>query len=205
MGTGAGGDPIDLLGVGRVGPDAQADDEAAAVRDALQGNPAAFGLFFERYGQRAYRSAVFLLGPDRADAEDIIQETFLDALRGLRTYRLKDPFYPWLYAILRRRVIRHRRLQARSKQPRLIRTTQDGDETGSASDPTEDADLRWALSRITLERREVLLLHHVLGYGMREIADMLGIPAGTVKSRLGRARKAMAKLLGEANTHAGRD
>lgn len=195
MQTGAGSEQGSALGIQRVAQARPPEDEVAAVHDTLHGNPAAFGLFFERYGQRAYRSAVFLLGPARGDAEDVVQETFVDALHGLRSYRPTRPFYPWLYTILRRRVARHRRM----------RSDMDLDAAPPVPDSTEDADLYWALSHITLERREVLLLHHVLGYGVQEIAAMLGVPAGTVKSRLARAREAMARLLREANPHAGRD
>ena len=151
--SGAGSSRGDVLGRGYTILDAPADDESCAVRDALHGNPAAFALFFDRYGQRAYRSAVFLLGSDRADAEDVVQDTFIDALRGLRGYRPSQPFYPWLYTILRRRVIRQRRMRRRCDRPGPVRANEDGGPSGSAPDPTEDADLSWALSCLPLERR----------------------------------------------------
>lgn len=170
------------------------EDEACAIRATLSGERAAFGLFFERYAQRAYRSAAFLLGSRRADAEDVVQEAFLDALRGLRTYRPTQPFYPWLYAILRRRAMQHlSRRQPPPPEP----------PTPDAPPGMVGAELSWALAHLTVERREVLLLHHVLGYGVDEIARMCRVPPGTVKSRLHRARVTLGGLLGEANGDAG--
>ena len=166
------------------------EDEGLAIAATLAGDRAAFGLFVERYGQRAYRAAAFMLGPARAEADDVVQDAFVDALQGLRTYRSLAPFYPWFHAILRRATMRHmRRHRPRAAAPY---------EEPSTPPRVADAELAWALARLTFHKREVLLLHHVLGYGVNEIAHICRVSAGTVKSRLYHARREMAALLGEA-------
>jgi RNA polymerase sigma-70 factor (ECF subfamily) len=130
---------------------------------------------------------------DDAAAWDVLQEAWMGVLRGLR--RLHDPaaFPGWAYRIVTfkcadftRRHRRHKRAAARQAPP--------------ASDPDtgEDADvnaLRAALGELSMEQRAILSLHYLEGLKVERVAEVLGVPAGTVKSRLHHARAALKERL----------
>lgn len=136
-----------------------------------------------------------VLTGSRMDAEEIAQDTFVQALRHWSRIHDYDDPVSWLYRVATRLAIsRGRRLLVARKGLRRL-------ETGS-EDSVDDydsqeirIDLDFALTRLPVDHRAVLLLHHVHDLPVTEVARMLGIPTGTVKSRLARARSALQPLL----------
>jgi len=158
---------------------ASARQERAWVQAAQAGSASAVEALFRLHWPRAYRAA-YLVVHDGAAAEDIAQEAFLAALRRLDRFDRSRPFGPWLHRIVVNRAIdwvRARRLRAEADLP----------DTFAPQYAVELADETVAaLAALSPEHRAVIVLRHVLGYTPGEIAELLGLPRGTVNSRLRR-------------------
>jgi RNA polymerase sigma-70 factor (ECF subfamily) len=131
---------------------------------------------------------------DAALADDLLQETFLQIHRSRHTYRAEHPVRPWAFGIAQHVVLMHTRAQAR----RLRREGADPDpvESRSHEDALVDRDrLRQALGGLPADRREAVLLHHVVGFRFSEIARRLGIRAGAAKVRASRGMAALRARL----------
>jgi len=147
------------------------------------------------------------LTQDASEAEDLVQETYAKALRGFSSFRLGTNFRAWMF-----RILRNSFLTSRAGLKSTVALADDAEETIASADPTPEASLiahadresvREALCELTLPFREILLLCEVEEMSYEEISQTLGIPMGTVMSRLSRARKALrvhlqAKLRGGA-------
>ena len=179
--------------------------ERELVEAARRGDRAAYDVLVRRKVESVYRTARAILGND-ADADDATQEAFVSAWRNLPRLRESERFDAWLGRIVVnacRQVIRKRH------GVREIRMdTWDGGDShslvdaGSARDsrrPDEEAieaiAFDRAFERLSIEDRSILALHHADDLGLDEIAAVLGIPTGTVKSRLLRARRALERSL----------
>jgi RNA polymerase sigma factor (sigma-70 family) len=179
----------------------------ALVRAALEGDAAAFGVLVERYQELAFRVA-WLVTRDAGSAQDACQEAFIRAYRNLHRFRLGEPFRPWLLRI----VTNLARNQVRSSVRRgglLDRLRRRGPATvGSNSIAEVDSGperaveaaerheaVMEALAALRLEDREVLYLRHFLDLPEREIAEVLRVAPGTVKSRLSRARARLREVI----------
>lgn len=134
-----------------------------------------------------------VLTGSRADAEEIAQDTFVQALRHWQRIRRYDDPTAWLLRVSTRLVIsRGRRGQvARRGVARIGARLEESVDVS----PDSRLDLDVALTSLPVEHRAVLLLHHVHDLSIAEVSRMLGIPEGTVKSRLARARAALQPLL----------
>lgn len=181
-------------------PEREAAEEARLVRRIAAGETQRYSLLVNRYQRRLYWSCVRLLG-DPDEAEDVVQEAFVSAYEHLRDYDPAYRFYTWLYRIARNRclnVLRRRRLWGwvtlsdPDKAPALPGTER-------ADRGLEESELAAALAdcRGTLpaDQREVFDLRHADGFSYREIAAAVGVPEGTVMSRLSRARGKMRDCL----------
>ncbi|MFO7588696.1 MAG: RNA polymerase sigma factor [Gemmatimonadota bacterium] len=173
---------------------------------ARNGDAAAFGELVRRHMRRAYLVSLGLVG-SHEDALDLSQEAFARALRASRTLDPERPFYPWLYGILRRLCLNHLR-DRRSRRARLAEAgawlADEARTRAAAADPGREAEreelrrrLAEAIGRLPPEQREVLVLREFEGLRYAEIAELLGIPDGTVMSRLYAARRRLAAALGE--------
>lgn len=133
-------------------------------------------------------------------ADDAVQEALVTAWRDLRGLRDPDRFGAWLHRILVRCVFREARRERRAAGVKFA--LDDDFEAPSRPDVTADRDeIDRGFRRLKAEQRAVLVLHHYLGFNDREVAEVLGVPAGTVKSRLNRATAAMrASLDADART-----
>jgi RNA polymerase sigma-70 factor, ECF subfamily len=168
------------------------DDEAALVDAARAGSRDAVEALFNRHWRRLYRAA-YLICRDAAAAEDIAQESFLAALAALDRFDRRRRLAPWLDRIAANRAIDWQRARA-------VRAEVLADEPVSAAvDPPEAPrdDLAAALGALPAEQRTVIVLRHVLGFTPREIGRLLGVPTGTVNSRMRRGLDDLAELLGE--------
>ena len=152
---------------------------------ARGGDREAFELIVLAKGEPMFRTALAILGSE-ADARDATQETFISAWTRFAGLRDPDRFDAWLGRIL----INECRMALRKR--RRVREVP-VDETGLADSaaPAHSTDFDEAFARLTVDQRALLVLHHLHGYGVREIGAWLGIPSGTVKWRLNRARNAL--------------
>ena len=157
---------------------------------ARAGDREAFESIVLAKGEPMFRTALAILGSE-ADARDATQESFISAWRQFGLLREIDRFDAWLGRIL----INECRMTLRRR--RRVREVQMSDSADPpASRPQEtSADFDQAFNRLSVDQRAILVLHHLHGYGVREIGAWLGIPTGTVKWRLSRARKALAAEL----------
>jgi RNA polymerase sigma-70 factor (ECF subfamily) len=142
------------------------------------------------------------LTQDRAAAEDLVQETYMKALRGFSSFQQGTNYRAWMYKILRNTFLTTKQ---GLKADAFVSFDSDDDrldEPAVAETPesvllarVELETIQNALSRLPLKFREIILLSDVEEMTYQEIGETLGIPAGTVMSRLSRARKAMRELL----------
>jgi RNA polymerase sigma-70 factor (ECF subfamily) len=163
------------------------------VEAARRGDHEAFEVLATSAGDRSYAVARLILRS--ADlAEDAVQEALVHAWRQLPSLRDPDRFDAWLLRLVVNACADQRRqLQRWSEQVRpLTLDVPIDDDTGSVADREQ---LERAFNRLTPEQRAVVVLHHYSGFSAAEIAEMLGIPAGTARSRLYYATEAMRAAL----------
>ncbi len=159
------------------------------------GDRSAFEALYQRYSRPVFGLALRRLG-DRGRAEDAVQETFVSIWRAAGTYRPeRGPGAPWLYAVARNAIVD--RSRARNEP-----AVEAPDEPTLDPGPAERAEESWtqwrihrALEELTESEREVISLAYWSGLSQSEVADSLGIPLGTVKTRTRRALQRLAEVL----------
>jgi RNA polymerase sigma-70 factor, ECF subfamily len=165
-------------------------DDAEAIKSCQKGDREAFRHLVERYQRRAVAHAMALL-LNRDDAEDAVQEAFIDAFKAIGTFDTSRTFYQWFYVLLRNRCYKltAKRRPTESLEEVLLLATQQG--------MTEDTRiaLENALQSLTREEREIVSLKYFSGFSYDELATQLQIPRGTVMSRLFYARKRLQSEL----------
>jgi RNA polymerase sigma-70 factor (ECF subfamily) len=169
-------------------------DERAWIRGAQDGSTSAMEALFRHHWPRAYRAA-YLVVHDAAAAEDIAQEAFLAAVRNLDRFDRRRPFGAWLHRIVVNRAIDWARARALRRE-----TSAAPLETVAAAEPPRNPHaetLAEGLAELSPEHRAVIVLRHLLDYTPGEIAELLGLPRGTVNSRLRRGLDELARRLGE--------
>ena len=183
-------------------PNRDAED-LLAVQQTLQGTPEAFGVIVERYTPILYSLAFRLLG-DSDEAEDATQDIFFKAFRSLRTFKINNRFYTWIYTvglnILRSRLRRrHRRgLQVALPtdsygRPTLADARENPERAVINAD--ENARAQQAIGMLKPMYRTMFVLKHIQELTIREISEITGVPESTVKVRLHRARNTLAGYL----------
>jgi RNA polymerase sigma-70 factor (ECF subfamily) len=169
------------------------------VERARAGDADAFDQLVRERLDAVYRLALGILGQS-ADARDATQEAFVAAWRKLPTLRDASKFDAWLdqitvnacrMAIRKKKAVRELRLMPEADFPAVDRSAAVAHAQAIAFDN--------AFERLTVEQRALLLDHHLDGRGVEEIAGRLGVPLGTVKSRLFTARKALESALKEVS------
>ena len=163
--------------------------ERELVRAAQAGSAEAFEGLFALHWPRAYRAA-WLVVHDAAAAEDIAQEAFIAALGALDRFDRRRPFGPWLHRIVVNRAIDH----ARSRRLHAVPTEGIAATAPPAPEGWSEEVVR-ALAQLPVDQRAVVVMRHALGYTPGEIAGALGLPRGTVNSRLRRALDRLGELL----------
>lgn len=174
------------------------EDEAALVARVVAGDRAAFGTLVERYAAVARRVARAVLG-DPDDADDAAQDALLSALVKLEQYDSRRPFGPWLLRIVANAATdRRRRRRVRRTEPLDPGLAASGTRPDTAAERSElSVRLRRALAELPERRRVAVVLFDVEGYAHAEIADILGIPEGTVRSEVFHARRRLRALLAD--------
>jgi len=174
-------------------------DDRRLIREYLSGSDQGFEDLYDRHQPALFALAYHLLGRTQ-DAEDLSQTAWLQALRSLAMFRGRSSFRTWLHAIALN-LYRHQQRDSRLKtEPLDPRSAAVGGDPQAALAQREDAvALRAALAGLDPRHREVLLLHEVQGFRYREIAEILGCPVGTVKSRLHYAVAALRAALSKSS------
>lgn len=177
--------------------------DSAAIRESLQ-QPERFAVLYDRYAIALHRYAGRRVGDDAAD--DLVAATFLAAFQARRRYDLeRASARPWLFGILTKEIARRRRTE-RARLHALARAWPDRPADGVADRVADDVTARAAngplaaaLARLSSAERGVLLLIAWADLDYNETAQALGIPVGTVRSRLNRARRKVREALSGTN------
>ncbi|RPI28847.1 MAG: sigma-70 family RNA polymerase sigma factor [Acidobacteria bacterium] len=150
----------------------------------------------DEFGTRLVRAAAVMCG-DREEAQDLVQETLLQALTCMSRFRGDAGPYTWLYAILRRQFLTRRRKARFLDFLGLVPERRDERPSPEMMMDRQSAseNVRKALSRLGFRHREILFLRFVEELKVREMADLLQLPTGSVKSRLHYAVEALEKPL----------
>jgi RNA polymerase sigma factor (sigma-70 family) len=175
-------------------------DEAELIARARRGDHDAYGALVAAHGEIVFRTAVLVLG-DAAEAEDAAQEAFVRAYRALDRFRDGEPLRPWLLRITGN-AARNRRRSAGRRLGLQLRA--EAATPPDIHEPSPEASVLAAESRATLlaavealprDDRTVIAARYFLDLSEAEIAALVAIPRGTVKSRLSRARAKLANAL----------
>lgn len=171
--------------------------EAALLDDARAGDVDAFERLVRRYDQRMRALAFRMLG-SRAAMDDALQDAYVKAFRSIAGFRGEARFSTWLHRIVATTCIDHVRREQRRAEDELSDEpvpVAGGLADGSADVAVRRLDLRRALDYLDPDHRAALLLVDGEGLSYDEAGTVLGVPAGTVSSRLSRARRIMRELL----------
>jgi len=185
------------------------EQEFSVIRRVLNGEPDAFGLLVNEYERTAYNIALRMV-KNREDAEDLTQEAFLKAYRSLSSFREESKFSAWFFRILSNLCLDRLRSEKNRNNMSLSLDEEDAEEGAELQLPddsfsperlldrklTNDA-VKRGLDSLPPDYREVLLLRELRGMSYDEIGEALDLEAGTVKSRIFRARKRLCAFLVE--------
>jgi RNA polymerase sigma-70 factor (ECF subfamily) len=172
-----------------------ASPDRALAEQVLGGDEGAFRQLYRRHTPRLHQLALRLLGGREADAEDMVQDTWIKAVEKLDTFRWESAFGTWLHAI----AVNVARESARRRGRRQEVDLPEQAEPAAAAplERVEVMDLERAIAKLPDGYRTVLVLHDVEGFTHEEIAEQLGVAAGTTKSQLFWARRAVRAQLAE--------
>ena len=179
-------------------------DEGSAIERCKKGDREAFALIVQKYMKPAYYVALGYVGRPE-DALDLSQDAFVNAFKHIRRFDSSRSFFPWFYSILRNLCMNHLNRVRRRREDSIDEMIEDEGQIPipvEAVTPEESAVQRElqakigrALQRLRSKEREIIILQHLQDYSYQEIADLLGIPLGTVMSRLYAARRALRREL----------
>jgi RNA polymerase sigma-70 factor (ECF subfamily) len=176
-------------------------DDAKLIDLVLDGDSAAYGLLVRRYQDRLF-TALMHVASSRDEAEDVVQDAFIQAYLKLSSFERQSSFYTWLYRIAFNTAISRRR---RKRVEASVEQAKDatGDEPADHSERPHDRLLREeratiiqrALGELSEDHRVILVLREMEGCDYEEISQILDLPVGTVRSRLHRARLQLKEQL----------
>jgi RNA polymerase sigma-70 factor, ECF subfamily len=182
------------------------DEDRRLIAECLGGRQDAFGVLVSRYQGRLY-NAVFRLVAHPEDAADIVQDAFLNAYQALHAFKGDAELFTWLY-----RIAFNAAISLKRKKRATISLGRGGEGGIDPDDPSEyvrpgaslerneeEAQLQNAMNRLSPEHHQVLILKDIEGLKYEEIAVILEVPIGTIRSRLHRARLELRELLPSEN------
>ncbi|MDG2380703.1 MAG: sigma-70 family RNA polymerase sigma factor [Pirellulaceae bacterium] len=169
-------------------------EDALLIDETLAGNNAAFGQLIQKYQDRLFNTLVHVIGCHE-EAEDVAQETFVQAFLKLNTFQRRASVYTWMYRIAFNLWIS----RLRRKRPELSveqsRETAGAEPADDSEEPLERLEreerarqIHLAISELSDEHRSILVLREMEGCCYETISEILDLPVGTVRSRLHRAR-----------------
>ncbi len=179
-------------------------DDQRLIAECLRGNASAFGELVRRHQDRLFHT-VYRMVNNAEDARDVVQEAFLSAYQSLDSFKGDSLFFTWLYRIAVNTVISLKRKQ---RVVLSIHASRDGEPMAEPPDLSEvnrpghaleqaeqERRVQRALSRLSPEHRAVLVMKDMEGQKYEDIADVLSVPIGTIRSRLHRARLELREIL----------
>lgn len=169
-------------------------EQRRLLRRFRAGDPEAVRSLYDRYGRAVFAIAHRALS-DRSLAEEVVQQTFLQAWRAADRYETDREPGPWLYAIARRAAVDVYRRERRHRHYRADEEPEIAVLPPSFEGMWQAWEVRLAIEKLSEEERAVVKATHYLGLTHEEAAAELGIPVGTVKSRSHRAHRRLAGLL----------
>lgn len=182
------------------------EQELTIIRRVQHGDTEAFSVLVAAYEKNVFNVALQMTG-NREDAQDMAQEAFLKAFNSLSTFRGDSKFSSWLYRIVSNVCLDFKRRQSRRPSSSLTVEDDEGeslqlDIADESQSPeallerklTRDA-VRRGLASLPDEQRQILLLREIQGLSYEEIAEVMDLEPGTVKSRIFRARKKLCAFL----------
>lgn len=183
------------------------DEDAQLVELIQKGDLGAYRQLVEKYQSRIY-SMIAGMVRDREEAHDLTQDAFVKAFRNLERFRLEASFYTWLYRIAKNLTIDWLRKQKRRRTDEFDEGIAARESGGTIADshlkesPGRELErsrlkdrIFDAMETLTPEHRQIILLREVEGFSYKEISDVMGIPEGTVMSRLFYARRKLQGIL----------
>jgi RNA polymerase sigma-70 factor (ECF subfamily) len=174
-----------------VTPATRPTDERTLVESVVaRGDERAFRALYRRHTPALYQLALRLTAGAEADAEELLQESWVRALQAMTRFAWRSSLRTWLCGILINCAREWSRANSRSFEGR------EADAAAEDDDPAGRVDLERAIALLPTGYRHVLVLHDVEGYTHEEIASLLQIDAGTSKSQLARARRRVRAWLG---------
>ncbi|HYB87507.1 MAG TPA: sigma-70 family RNA polymerase sigma factor [Streptosporangiaceae bacterium] len=174
-------------------------DDAALLRRIGQGDEDAMAAFYREHGQVVLAQVLLVTG-ERVLAEEIVQDTMLAVWRGAGSFRGESSARSWVIAIARRQTrdrLRRRRLRVVDDAFLADQPSSGPGPEATALDRADLAEVMGAIRQLAASHREVLGLAFGSGLSLPEVAGVLEIPVGTVKSRLTAARAALGRILNE--------
>jgi RNA polymerase sigma-70 factor, ECF subfamily len=181
------------------------NSEDRKVIDAcLNGQVSEFNRLVQRYQDRLFNSVLRVVN-NKDDASDVVQESFLNAFQSLKSFKGDSEFFTWLYRIAFNAAI----TQRRKKRQNLSLDAHDGESISPADEsfdsqpgrPMERREIEIvvhrAINRLSEDHKTVIVLRDIDGLSYEELAEVLNVPIGTVRSRLSRARLELRNLLEE--------
>jgi len=180
-------------------------DDRRCISEVLAGRTEAFGFLVKKYQDRLF-NALARVVDHRDDALDVVQEAFIHAYQSLNSFKGDAEFFTWLYRIAFNAAISQKRkrkvqlsLDLPTEEERRLQEPEDQSALNRPSDRIEkeesDHRIHQALLRLAPEHRAVLILKDLEGQRYEEIAEVLDIPIGTVRSRIHRARIELREIL----------
>jgi RNA polymerase sigma-70 factor (ECF subfamily) len=179
-------------------------DDRQLITACLEGDDSAYGELVRRYQDRLY-STVYRLVDRAEDAQDVVQEAFLNAYQALDSFKGDSLFFTWLYRIAVNTAISLRR---RQRAMLSIEANRHAEAAIEPADPSSESRpeygleqeeqgqrIREALARLSPEHRMVLVLKDMEGHKYEAMAEILEVPIGTIRSRLHRARSELRQIL----------
>jgi RNA polymerase sigma factor (sigma-70 family) len=159
------------------------------------GDREAFGWLVDLWQERLWRHARALTDSDE-EAWDVVQETWTGVVKGIARLDDAATFPKWVFCILARKAADLTRRRRSERKTRAELPTE-GDEPAGRFESERAADLREAVKRLGAQDRQLLALHYAEGFTTAEIGEILGVPQGTVKSRLYSVRQELKKWMEE--------
>jgi RNA polymerase sigma-70 factor, ECF subfamily len=182
----------------RVASEQAEQDDAQLVKASQQGNQDAFAILVQRHQRRIFNLSLRML-QDEEDAGEITQEAFLAAWQGLSSFRGEACFPTWLYRIAYHCCLRQLERRKRERSLQAIQILEGINKEKQAEDILELRDrqavVREQMEKLPTRYRMVLILRHFQEMTYEEMADILSMPVGTIKTHLFRARSLLKKRL----------
>jgi RNA polymerase sigma-70 factor (ECF subfamily) len=179
------------------------NDDGQLIEQTLAGVTAAFGQLVRKYQDRLYNTIVHVVG-NAEDAQDVVQDAFVQAFLKLESFQQSSAFYTWLYRIAFNVAATHGRRKRPVASVEQIREATAEEPIDRQVNPTERLErdercrqVRQAIAALSEEHRTVVVLREMDGCCYETIAEILQLPIGTVRSRLHRARLQLREGLKE--------